>query len=363
MNKKKRLLIVFWNMGLGGIQKRIRDIVKDISKNHSEWEVYLLLRRKASGDFDMQVSNIKRVYVTHYSSSVFKVPYGFVLWIYWMFLKIKPNAFLTFQATLSAVAVICKRMFFWTHTRLVLNEGAVTSAALKWENKQHYAILIKLFYNFADLIIVPTKVCKKDLIDDFSIKSKKIVVIPNWTLFPSIKNTPDKFDVLYVGRFDPEKNPLFMIHLVKKINRQLPFIRAGMVGYGSLQDELFKKIKSEALSKQIILMPFQPEVQSIIKRTKILVVPSYNEGMPNVLLEAAMCQIPSVINNFSGATEIVDQGKTGYIYKNIDEAANYVIRLLKDDNIRKTMGKFACSNATKHFSYKTQERFVKKILA
>jgi glycosyltransferase involved in cell wall biosynthesis len=364
MNKQKRLCIVYWSLGLGGIQKRICDIVSEISKQYPQWDVYLLLRRKSEKGLDKEVENIPRIKVRYYSPfSPVRLPLGFVFWVIVQYIRIKPNTVLTFQCLLSAVILLCRRFVFWIPVEIVLNEGAVTSPALRFEGLSRYGRLISLLYRQANVIIVPTKACKKDLVTCYRVPEKIITVVPNWTLYPRLAPVRFIYDILYVGRFDKEKNPFSVISVTKLVLPRVSLLRTGMAGDGPLKNVLFRSIHRERLTSVIQVLPYSQNVSRLLSESRVLYVPSFNEGMPNVVLEAAMCGVPSVVNCFPGADEVVKHGKTGYISTSDTEAAGYILRLLSRERQRNAMGQRAQRHVYKHHTYGTQKQFIDTILS
>src|SRR5690348_16908217 len=222
MKQKKRLCIVYWDLGLGGIQKRICDFSQAIS--YDDWDVYILLRRKISDGFEINLSPKTHVLYYPFTGRI-RMPLGFVFWIARQYIVIRPNVVVTFQSMLSVVLVILKKLFFWVPTKLVLNEGAVTSRVLKLEHIRYMSLFVRFFYPLADRIIVPTNVCKRDLMQHFGIQSKKIFVVPNWTLVvPPTAARTNTFDVVYIGRFDTEKNPLYIVQLAHTLIQYIPHL-------------------------------------------------------------------------------------------------------------------------------------------
>lgn len=354
---------MFWDLGLGGIQKRIRDVVTDISRHYDGWDIYILLRRKSSEGFDNQIDSNERIIIRYYPYTGFlRPPLGYVFWIAWQYVLIKPDTVLTFQCKLSSILVLCKYVFFWISTKLVLNEGAVTSQALKWEGLSYLGFLIRFMYPLANVIIVPTQACKVDLVRNYSVPEKKISVVPNWTLFPSVTSLSPMYDLVYIGRFSPEKNPLFIVQLTKILLPHYPRLRVAMIGNGSLQAALMDNTHKEQLQDHIHMIHFTGNIRTFIRQSRVLVVPSFNEGMPNIVLEAAMCQVPSVVSHFLGAEEVVVHGKTGYISKTSGDAAEYVLRLLTNERQRKLMGQSAQQYVSQRFTHTTQQRFIKILL-
>lgn len=358
------MCIVYWDLGLGGIQKRIRDAATDISRHYDGWDVYILLRRKLHEGFDSQIDGKRRVILRYYPYAGFiRPPLGYIFWIVWQYIVIKPDTVLTFQCMLSSLLALCKYAFFWIPMKLVLNEGAVTSQALRWEKLSYLGFLIRFMYPLADVIIVPTQACKVDLVRNYLLSEKKISVIPNWTLFPPIKPLASRYDLVFVGRFSPEKNPLFMIPLAKALLSKHLRLRVGMIGHGSLRSRLIEVMNQEKLEQHIQVMPFSQNIRSLLRHSKILVVPSHNEGMPNVVLEAAMCQVPAVTHHFSGVEEVVGHGRTGYISETSEEAATYIDGLLRYEQRRQFVGKQAQKFVMARFGHTAQQRFIATLLS
>jgi len=83
----------------------------------------------------------------------------------------------------------------------------------------------------------------------------------------------------------------------------------------------------------------------------IFVLPSYREGMPNVLLEAMATGLPCVATNIPGACELVESGEDGILVspKNSKELASALQRMV-DKKERKRMGRKARKKITKKFS-------------
>ena len=71
---------------------------------------------------------------------------------------------------------------------------------------------------------------------------------------------------------------------------------------------------------------------------------SDNEGMPVSLIEAGLAGVPVVATNVGSVCEVVNDGATGLLTRcDADDLARSVIRLLRDDNLRRQMGRAAAS--------------------
>ena len=88
------------------------------------------------------------------------------------------------------------------------------------------------------------------------------------------------------------------------------------------------------------------DIPKLWANTHIAVLPSYREGLPKTLIEAAACARPIVTTDTSGCREVVEHGFNGYLVpvKNIPLLADALEKLIVDRELRMTMG---CRNREK----------------
>lgn len=367
-DENKRLMILIWDMGIGGVQKRVRDILLDIEKNHTDWEVHLLIKFKRPGYFEDEIRSFTKTkihFYPHYRSySKSKSPSA-LLWIIRKYYGINPHVCLTFLDHLSIIMVFTKFLLFWRNTKLVLNEGILTSDYLKIYRKKIWlwTALIKSTYKYADRIIVPTKAVKTNLASHFSVPKEKITVVPNWTLFKPLKPIKPVYDLIFIGRFENEKNPLAIIEIIKKIRISKKDVILRMLGSGSLERKIRSEIRVNKLSKNIKIDGFIDNIVPYLRSSKLLILPTINEGMPNVVLEAAVYKVPTVTTSFPGVKEVIIHRKTGFIANNLTELSSYIMKLLEDENLRKSLGNGAYYHVEKNFSYQNQKKFISSLLS
>lgn len=362
---KKKLLILIWSMNLGGIQKRMRDIALDIDKNYRDWEIYFLIKNKENQSHFLhtiqQKTKARIVFFSDVSKSQRNLP--FALWVAYHYLKIKPSVCLAFLDDLSVIMVAVNKIIFWIKSKVVLNEGVLTSKYLKINRRNFYwPILIKILYPLADQIIAPTIEIKKDLINNFNTPAKIIKIIPNWTLLSNQKRTELRYDLIFVGRFEEEKNPLGFVEIVKEVQKKYPTISAAMLGVGKQLSSVLTLITKYKLNKNIILFGLVDDPEKYLAQSRMLVLPTRNEGMPNVVLEAAMKKVPTVSSNFSGAREVIIDQKTGLIGDDIKQMSQQAIQLLKNKNLSKKMGAAAQEYVQQNFHKNRQQDFINTLL-
>jgi glycosyltransferase involved in cell wall biosynthesis len=256
-------------------------------------------------------------------------------------------------------------LFFWQRFKLVLNEGVITSAYLSL-NRAHTSLwqwLIRIFYRLADVIIVPTRACRKDLVDHFRLPKNKITVIPYWTLFKPLAPARKRYDLLYAGRFEKEKNIPDILSLAKVLKPAFPRLRVCLIGEGKLKSVIQNQVVTQGLADTVSLLSPTAHVARFLSRSKVLVLPTLNEGMPNIILEAAMCQVPTVSYRYPGVEEVILDRKTGYITQGIEETATKLNRLLTKPKLLNRLGKNAQRFVQAHAAQAQQQRFIDVLIS
>nr|WP_306808545.1 glycosyltransferase [Campylobacter upsaliensis] len=185
---------------------------------------------------------------------------------------------------------------------------------------------------------------------------KNVIYIPNFLpkMPDAITNHQQKV-VLFLGRFSKEKGVLRLIDIWKKVQEDGEFKdwKLIIVGEGVLKEAMQDKIKALHLSTSIIIKPFTKEVEKEYLSASIYVMTSHKEGFGMVLIESASYALPSIAFDItSGPSDIIENKKSGFLIKDND-LENYADKLqvlMRDENLRKIMGENAKIHTKKHFS-------------
>lgn len=104
------------------------------------------------------------------------------------------------------------------------------------------------------------------------------------------------------------------------------------------------------------------DMPQVLAQSHIVCLPSYREGLPKALLEAASCGLPIVTTDVPGCREIVRDGDNGLLVEahNATALADALARLLSDPRLRQQMGLRGRERVLSEFS---QERIVAQVLA
>jgi glycosyltransferase involved in cell wall biosynthesis len=157
---------------------------------------------------------------------------------------------------------------------------------------------------------------------------------------------PEKPVVMLASRMLWDKGVGEFVEASKLLNPQFPGVKFVLVG--ASDDENPKAIRKEQLDQWVETYPFiewwgaqEPEkMPQVISRSTIVVLPSYYEGLPKVLLEAAAAGRPLVATDIPGCKEIVRDGVNGLLVKPRDplDLANKIKTLLEDMRYAKNLG-------------------------
>ena len=185
---------------------------------------------------------------------------------------------------------------------------------------------------------------------------KNVIYIPNFLpkMPDAITNHQQKV-VLFLGRFSKEKGVLRLIDIWKKVQEEAKFREWNLVfvGDGVLKEAMQDKIKVLHLSTSIIIKSFTKEVEKEYLSASIYAMTSHKEGFGMVLIESASYALPSVAFDItSGPSDIIENEKSGFLIEdgNLQEFAKKLQLLMRDENLRKTMGENAKIHTKKHFS-------------
>jgi len=119
----------------------------------------------------------------------------------------------------------------------------------------------------------------------------------------------------YVGRLSPEKGIWNLIECMPLVLQEDGEVRLLIVGGGPLHPRIKEYLEMDGLKGNVHLegkIPFE-QVPDRMNELRLLVLPSYSEGLPATLLEAMACGTPVLATPAGAVDEIITSGKTGFL--------------------------------------------------
>nr|WP_320161279.1 glycosyltransferase family 4 protein [uncultured Methanoregula sp.] len=158
-------------------------------------------------------------------------------------------------------------------------------------------------------------------------------------LFHCSKKYDDRPDMIgYIGRLSEEKGVLNFVNAFSGIHSEDSRIQFFIGGDGALRDQILTSISSDGLNENVTNVGWIPhnELPIYLNNLKLLVLPSYTEGLPNIMLEAMACGTPVLVSPVGAIPDVIEDEKTGFILKdnspgNIQDS---VIHALKHPHLK-----------------------------
>ncbi|KJC62751.1 hypothetical protein UP10_00800 [Bradyrhizobium sp. LTSPM299] len=165
-----------------------------------------------------------------------------------------------------------------------------------------------------------------------------------------------EFDIAFVGRLHPQKNPLALPAILAAMNR--PRIRMLIVGGGELETALREKCRALGVESQITIVGTKSRTDALelMSRARILLLPSLWEGVPVSVVEAMKMGLPVVASRIPGNQELICHGETGLLADPLTAAefAAHILSLLDSPQLAQSLATRAASFASTTFSIDSQ---------
>lgn len=189
---------------------------------------------------------------------------------------------------------------------------------------------------------------------------RKIIVSPS-TSFKTDSDTKKNVDIVSVGRLVDQKDFPTLLRAIATLKDRFPDMKAVVIGGGPKHAEIKRQLKSTRLSKNVHFTGeySQKRVIRTLSRAKVYVSSSKYEGSSIALLEAMLMGLPVIATKVSGADEIIESGKNGFLVEPSDALAlaGYVRKFLEDRQLREDIGREAKKRATAILHTHPQKRW------
>jgi glycosyltransferase involved in cell wall biosynthesis len=226
-------------------------------------------------------------------------------------------------------------------------------------------LIINYVFKRIDVIVVLVEEAKKYVKNRFP--TKKIHILKNSIIVEKMKN---KFDikrntceVLYLGWYVRAKGIYSLVDAIEILVKK--GIKIQLKCYGTKNIEKLKNyVKKKSLEEYIAVNDWIGEEEKIkaLYRSTLLILPSFSEGIPNVILEAMATKTPIITTKVGGIKEILEDEYSAIFIKAGDpyDMSTKIQRLLKDNKLRERITKNAYFQVKNKYDAKIiKEQFAK----
>ncbi|HTF27640.1 MAG TPA: glycosyltransferase, partial [Flavitalea sp.] len=255
----KNILLLINQLHTGGAQKVVSRLSIELSR---QYNVYLITYNSTESMFEYSGEHIfiKLPFSSNpYENNAIARSIRLMVLIYQV-KKIKRKkriqAAISFLEASNIINVLSKG-----NEKVILSVRSHLSSELRDDKRLDiFKHMVRLLYNRAFKIVVPSELMKSDLSENFSVEKSKIAVIYNFIDQEQIKElTKEILDeslekilsnspfLINVGRMTSPKAQSFLIPILKKVKQTIPSIKLMLLGDGSLKNEFIHSAKQHQL--------------------------------------------------------------------------------------------------------------------
>lgn len=173
-------------------------------------------------------------------------------------------------------------------------------------------------------------------------------------------------NLLFVGRLANVKGVPILLEAVANLIETHPDLRLNLIGDGPDRAALETQAQHLGLADYVKFLGYQnqDQVAAALHTTDTLVLPSFAEGVPVVLMEAMASGVPVISTHIAGVPELVRQGHTGFLIPPGDVPALQaaIDRILQDDAERKAMGEIGRDIVDADFNSDREARWMSELI-
>ncbi|SIS65728.1 glycosyltransferase family 4 protein [Belliella pelovolcani] len=160
------------------------------------------------------------------------------------------------------------------------------------------------------------------------------------------------FILAQVGNLSKEKNIVLTLNALALLNNHLTNFKLLIVGEGEEGNYLRKLVDDFKLIDKVIFCGYQDDISTYFAAADILILSSLVEGIPGVVIEAALQATPTIAVKIPATQEVIEDRNTGLLIERHDPDlfANGILELLKNPESIKSLGNQAQQYAKKHHS-------------
>ncbi|MCK4306404.1 MAG: glycosyltransferase family 4 protein, partial [Candidatus Eisenbacteria sp.] len=203
-------------------------------------------------------------------------------------------------------------------------------------------------------LLVNAEAIRRTLMETPWMASRKIHVVYNGVDAPGRLTSHDKVEtrkrigvspeemlIVGAGRLAVEKRWNWFVDAVADLVRSNYPVAARLLGQGGERDAILARIHDKQLGDHFLLTGSRRDAQLWIASADIVVLPSSNEGISNVMLEAMGREVPVVATCSGGAGELFSDGRDVLMAATNDfgEFARRLERAVKDEGLRRSIGR------------------------
>lgn len=204
-----------------------------------------------------------------------------------------------------------------------------------------FKLLEKSLAHVTDALVMLSAGELQDHLDEGICPPQRMYVIPSGVSLEAFRrcrqSSLERPRLGYIGRLADIKGPLDLIEAMSHVPDE---VELWMVGDGPQRAEVEQRIRDLQLDSRIHLLGWQHDIPHYLEQIDVLVVPSHNEGMGRVAVEALAAGVPVVATRVGGLVDVVRPGVNGALAPEKDPAglARAIVSVLEQPDRGRALG-------------------------
>lgn len=158
----------------------------------------------------------------------------------------------------------------------------------------------------------------------------------------------EDFLILTVAEMTPNKNHITMLNALSLLKEKEEFanIHYLICGRGEMWASLEQSAKELGIADHVNFLGYRTDAPQLYRCSDMFAFISFREGLSVALMEAMSSGMPIMCTRIRGNTDLIEDGVSGIFTENNPQAvADSILRLYRDPELRKTLGKNAAEKA------------------
>lgn len=300
----KRLLCIVSSMDRGGAETFLMKVYRCIDR--TKYQMDFCVSKTTKGYYDDEIKEMGgKIYIVPQKS---KNPFKSFFTIKNIVKQNKYTSVLrTSQQSLATLDLLAARCGGAKKLIYRSSNANITGGSIKRLLNRAFSFLPKIVPNVK---IAPSTEAAEFVFGKNSIKKGKVTILRNgldyckFEFNTEIRNKlrkklalDDKIIFGHIGRFNVQKNHLFLLDIFNEIYKQNDNARLVIIGEGELEQDIRQKIDNLQLNDCVKILGPQGNINEYLMAFDMLIFPSFFEGMPNVIIEAEASGLKAVLSD------------------------------------------------------------------
>lgn len=352
---KKVIFQVITHLEVGGAERIAFNLSK--SKN-PDFEYHIVEVAKGCSPFtENMIAELEENGIAYHRASILNNKLAILAFPFRMkklYERYKPTVIQTHTEVPDLAVFLFHRLFPWCKFKLV----RTLHNTLLWSNWGGIGHIVERYIQKVDANVSNSIAVTKAYVESFGGKENLKLI---YNGFSPSKQLPfegikiEKINILFAGRFVPQKGLDVLMEVIKKCSSKDVFFH--IAGKGPLENMVISELTS--LENVRILLPIA-NLSSYVGSFDFVIIPSIHEGLNSLSIEASLNGTPCIINDIDGLNETLPNDWALKVEKNSVEQYVSIIDKLSSidyDNLKKKAFRFAST----HFSISKMQSEYEKI--